>query len=288
MTKAGRENMLTQQAMGWNRKKTENLHKVLVHRYIKISERAKLEAASFSEFQQKNNLTEQTVQQWVCDVQQWAVTALVSTPGSTEDLRAEIESITVSLLRKKQDLYRQHDSNQTRQRKRKKIRDLKKKLREKILQYNSTEEDKIDEELACSLTEDYILPWERLEDGHSFRIKRSVFDKIMLLKRLEEEQSILVKEMSQHIKSLQKEIKGVEKRKKNIRMGNFGDMTEDAAEGWKSVLIRRSSALERLCQEAVNTYRAIVDDLQIQDSECRTDTDDDEYDLSSPESEEED
>lgn len=33
---------------------------------------------------------------------------LVSTPGSTEDLRAEIESITVSLLRKKQDLYRQH------------------------------------------------------------------------------------------------------------------------------------------------------------------------------------
>jgi len=57
------------------------------------------------------------------------------------------------------------DSNQTRQRKRKKIRDLKKKQREKTLQYNSAEEDKIDEELACSLTEDYILPWERLGDG---------------------------------------------------------------------------------------------------------------------------
>nr|XP_055049620.1 uncharacterized protein LOC129435199 [Misgurnus anguillicaudatus] len=286
MTKAGRENMLTQQAMGWNRKKIENLHKVLAHGYIKISERAKLEAASFSEFQQKNRLTEQTVQQWVCDVQQWAVTELVSTPGSTEDLRAEIQSITVSLLRKKQDLYRQHDSNQTRQRKRKKIRDLKKKLREKILQYNSTEEDKIDEELACSLTEDYILPWERLEDGHSFRLKWSVFDQMMLLKRLEEEKSILVKEMSQHIKSLQKEMKGVEKCKKNTRTCNFGDMSEEAAEGWKSVLMRRSSALERLCQEAVSTYHAIVDDLQIQDSECRTDTDDDEYDLSSPESEE--
>lgn len=67
---------------------------------------------------------------------------------------------------------------------------------------------------------------------------------------------------------------------------DFGDMSEDAAEGWKSVLMRRSSALEKLCQEAVSTYRAIVDDLQIQDSERRTDTDDDEYDLSSPESEE--
>lgn len=66
---------------------------------------------------------------------------------------------------------------------------------------------------------------------------------------------------------------------------DFGDMSEDAAEGWKSVLMRRSSVLERLCSEAVSTYRAIVDDLQIQDS-CRTDTDDDEYDLSSPESEE--
>ncbi len=63
-------------------------------------------------------------------------------------------------------------------------------------------------------------------------------------------------------------------------------MSEDAAEGWKSVLMWRSSALEKLCQEAVSTYCAIVDDLQIQDSECRTDTDDDEYDLSSPESEE--
>jgi hypothetical protein len=32
----------------------------------------------------------------------------VYTQGCTEDLRAEIETITVTLLRKKQDLYRQH------------------------------------------------------------------------------------------------------------------------------------------------------------------------------------
>ncbi|XP_077062377.1 uncharacterized protein LOC143714837 [Siphateles boraxobius] len=177
MTKAGRENMLTQQAMGWNRKKTENLHKVLARRYIKISERAKLEAASFSDFCQKNDITEQTAQQWVGDVQQWAVTEPVSTTeqGATEDLRAEIESIIVALLRKKHDLYRQNDSNQTRQRKRRKIRELKKKLKQKILLYNAIAEDTIDEELASNLTEDYILPWERREDGRSFRLKRSIF-----------------------------------------------------------------------------------------------------------------
>jgi len=58
-----------------------------------------------------------------------------------------------------------------------------------------------------------------LPKGHSFRLKRSLFDQIMLIRRLEEEQSILVKEMSQHITSLRKEIKGVEKLKENIRMG---------------------------------------------------------------------
>lgn len=62
------------------------------------------------------------------------------------------------------------------------------------------EADPIDEELACSLTEGYILPWQRHEDGNTFRLERSIFDQVMLLKRLEEEQSILVKEMSQHIK----------------------------------------------------------------------------------------
>jgi len=41
----------------------------------------------------------------------------------------------------------------------------------------------------------------------------------MLIRRLEEEQSILVKEMSQHITSLRKEIKAVDKLQENIRMG---------------------------------------------------------------------
>jgi len=41
---------------------------------LKISEKVKLEVASFSDFRQKNDITEQTAQQWVCDVQQWTVT----------------------------------------------------------------------------------------------------------------------------------------------------------------------------------------------------------------------
>ncbi|KAI9526252.1 hypothetical protein NQZ68_041640 [Dissostichus eleginoides] len=108
--------MLTQQAMGWNRRKRDNLHQVLAHRYVKITERAKVEAASFSDFKKEHNLDQETIQQWVYDVRQWAVT------------------------------------------------------------------------------------------GNTFRLKRSVFDQVMLVRRLEEEQSILVKEMSQHIMFLLKEV----------------------------------------------------------------------------------
>ncbi|KAG7510018.1 hypothetical protein JOB18_011250 [Solea senegalensis] len=57
------------------------------------------------------------------------------------------------------------ESNQTRHRKRKRLGELKKKLGEKIIQYNTVaaSEDKIDTEAACSLS-DVVLPWEAQGD----------------------------------------------------------------------------------------------------------------------------
>ncbi|XP_034091813.1 uncharacterized protein LOC117559245 [Gymnodraco acuticeps] len=234
MTKSGRVNMLTQQAMGWNRRKRDNLHQVLAHRYVKITERAKVEAASFSDLKKEHNLDQETIQQWVYVVRQWAVTERVYAPGCTEGLRVDIENITVTLLRRKQDLYRQHDSNQARQRKRKRMRELKKKLREKVVQYNTgVQEEQIDEELACSLTEGYILPWER-------------------------------------------------------HANDFGDLTEDAAHGLKSVLSQRWHFLKSQHKQAVHAYSGVAalecHDLQLQ--QAIEESDDNDY--TSPESEEED
>ncbi|KAK5926611.1 hypothetical protein CgunFtcFv8_022169 [Champsocephalus gunnari] len=285
MTQAGRVNMLTQQAMGWNRRKRDNLHQVLAHRYV--------EAASFSDFKKEHNLEQETIQQWVYDVRQWAVTERVYAPGCTEGLRVDIENITVTLLRRKQDLYRQHDSNQARQRKRKRMRELKKKLRKKVVQYNTgVQEEHIDKELACSLTEGYILPWERHANGNTFRLKRSVFDQVMLVRRLEEEQSILVKEMSQHIMFLLKEVQEVEALRgqtlKGIKTSNCGDLTEDAAHGLKSVLSRRWHFLKSQHKQAVHAYSGVAalecHDLQLQQD--IEESDDNGY--TSPESEEED
>ena len=68
---------------------------------------------------------------------------------------------------------------------------------------------------------------------------------------------------------------------------DFGDMSEDAAKGFESVLMRRSTELENSCQQAVSSYSAIVDELEIEDTKQRVDSEG-ENGFSSPESEEED
>ncbi|KAK5876297.1 hypothetical protein CesoFtcFv8_025664 [Champsocephalus esox] len=68
----------------------------------------------------------------------------VCSPGCTEGLRVHIENITVTLLRRKQDLCRQHDRSQARKRKRKRKR------AERVVQYDTgVQEEQVDEELAC-------------------------------------------------------------------------------------------------------------------------------------------
>ncbi|RXN06600.1 hypothetical protein ROHU_032709 [Labeo rohita] len=114
----------------------------------------------------------------------------------------------------------------------------------------------------------------------------------MLLKRLEEEQSILLKEMSQHIKYLLKQVQEVESLRgqtlERIKTSSFSDLTEDATHGLNSVLSRRGHSLRSQHKQAVNAYSSIAtmecDFLSIQE-------DIEEWDdngFTSPESEEED
>lgn len=81
--------------------------------------------------------------------------------------------------------FNQTDSNKTRQRKRRRLAEVKKKLRETIMHYNAEPafEPKIDIEAVCSLSDNVILPWDAQGDGkhvfscdfeiHRIRIMRS-------------------------------------------------------------------------------------------------------------------
>lgn len=94
-----------------------------------------------------------------------------------------------SIRKKKNDLYRQNgitslnslcffcyfpnisfnhtDSNKTRQRKRRRLAEVKKKLKDTIMHYNAEPalEPKIDIEAVCSLSDNVILPWDAQGDG---------------------------------------------------------------------------------------------------------------------------
>ncbi|KAL1263517.1 hypothetical protein QQF64_006256 [Cirrhinus molitorella] len=204
MTKSARADMITVLAMGWNQRKVESLHKTLAKRFVKTTQRAEVEAAKLEGLKQEFSLSVEDVDRWVCDVKHWADTEKHITHGSQEEIQIEIDEIIYSIRRKKHDLYRQNDSSQTRQRKRRRLCELIKRLREKTVQYNAIPgcEQKIDIEAACSLCDDVILPWEVQGDVASLRLKRRLFDQVMLVRRLEEEKIIIVKEMTQHYQHL--------------------------------------------------------------------------------------
>ncbi|XP_058626164.1 uncharacterized protein LOC131536958 isoform X2 [Onychostoma macrolepis] len=89
------------------------------------TQRAEMEAANLESLKQEFSISVEDVDRWVKDVKHWAATEKPSTHSSQEELQREIAEIIYSIRRKKHDLYRQNDSNQTRQRKRRRLGELK-------------------------------------------------------------------------------------------------------------------------------------------------------------------
>ncbi|KAE8278138.1 hypothetical protein D5F01_LYC23778 [Larimichthys crocea] len=63
--------MLTIQASGWNKRKAENLDRTLAKRYIKTVQRITEATKDLEKLTTELSLQQDTVHQWVSDVQQW-------------------------------------------------------------------------------------------------------------------------------------------------------------------------------------------------------------------------
>ncbi|KAL0152596.1 hypothetical protein M9458_052319, partial [Cirrhinus mrigala] len=119
-----------------------------------------------------------------------------------------IEGLYLGIQQKKKDLYRTTDRNKQRRKIRRRI--VEEKLSDAICQYNSlaTSSTKAlnsaDELLAA---ERPIWPWECVDDA-SLGLKKTIFDKLMQLERLEEEEAIL-EEMKRHWSHICRTIKNV-------------------------------------------------------------------------------
>ncbi|KAE8300818.1 hypothetical protein D5F01_LYC00965 [Larimichthys crocea] len=200
------------------------------------------------------------------DVKQWAATERPDADSSQEELQREIDDTIYSLRRKKHDLYRQNDSNKTRQRKRRRLTESKKKLRERIMQYNDAAAEKIDIDAACSLSEDVILPWDVQGDVVSLRSKRRLFDQVMLVRRMEEERLIIVKEMTQHCHYLRKALDKLdhllhfldEDIKNHSSVVSSAEITEEGYRGLQCCLLHKRHLLQKKLSTVPSTY-ALLD-----------------------------
>ncbi|XP_062324765.1 uncharacterized protein LOC134026239 [Osmerus eperlanus] len=72
MSKAGRTDMLTLLAWGWNKRKVENMGRTLSQRYLKTVGMLKEQVESLDATKDELGVDDSTMQSWVCDVQQWA------------------------------------------------------------------------------------------------------------------------------------------------------------------------------------------------------------------------
>ncbi|XP_026100170.1 uncharacterized protein LOC113071007 isoform X3 [Carassius auratus] len=200
MSKAARVDMITLHARGWNERKKRNLHKYLSTRYLKTIQKTKEVKKDIAAIKKCTQRSDEELQQWVTDVRQWAV----DTPDDfrTDDpvaLQHLIEGLFLGIQQKKRDLYRVTDRNKQRHKIRRRIREDKKKLFNAISQYNDlpTTTESVDSVEDLLAAESPIWPWDS-EPDTSLGMKKKVFDKVMQLERLIEEEAILLEEMKQH------------------------------------------------------------------------------------------
>ncbi|XP_025761145.1 uncharacterized protein LOC102081513 isoform X2 [Oreochromis niloticus] len=91
MSKAGRTDMLTLLALGWNKRKVEQLGRSLSQRYLKIIRILREQVESLNATKNELGVDDNTLQQWVADVQKWAEET-DQTDGSLGALQARLSS----------------------------------------------------------------------------------------------------------------------------------------------------------------------------------------------------
>ncbi|KAF6715261.1 hypothetical protein FQA47_005410 [Oryzias melastigma] len=253
-----RTDMLTIQAIGWNRRKVEKLDKTLAKRYVKTVERISEASAELHQLTEELSVQEDTVRQWVSEVKEWAGVCVLFSPQEPtgqNDLEKNIEGLYLSIKQKKFELYRKADGNKRRHQLRKKIAAEKRALEDAITKWNSDsfEINKLPSSDAILAEENYSWPWACKYIGYGDMIaKKRLFDKVMLLTRLKEEEVIVVREVKQHWEYLKNATGMLEELSSQICTTEA--LTEQGREGLLCLLKRRIGELHVQQDAARNTY----------------------------------
>ncbi|XP_039865674.1 uncharacterized protein LOC120720105 [Simochromis diagramma] len=228
MSKAGRTDTLTLLALGWNKRKVEQLGRTLSQRYPKIIRILREQVESLNATRNELGVDDDTLQQWAEESDQ--------TDGNLGALQARIEELVVIIRVRTQSLYRQNDSNKRRHRIRKVILVEKKRLAAAVDDYNKLAEPTKQIVSSDALMQTDIWPWQSTsEPAADLRTERKVFEKVMAVRRLREEEMILCREMRHHWTVL---------RMRSVVLGtissdsSFVGMSEDAQKGLCSLVLK--------------------------------------------------
>ncbi|CAM4416211.1 unnamed protein product [Leuciscus chuanchicus] len=248
--------MLTLLASGWNKKKVKNMGRTLSQRYTKTVRMLKEQVDILNATKDELGVDDDTLQLWVSDVQQWAEET-DSGDGSLGALQARIEELAVIIKVRTQNLYKQTDSNKRRHKIRKVILDEKKRLAATICEYNNLAEPskQIVSTDASVLTDAW--PWNNISEtaAADLHTKRTVFEKVMAVRRLKEEEMIISKEMQQHWTAMKAQSMMLATLSSN---SSFADQPEDAQRGLQCLVLQKQTELKAEMVKVKGFYRRIL------------------------------
>ncbi|XP_032366186.1 uncharacterized protein LOC116684918 [Etheostoma spectabile] len=283
MSKAGRNDMLTLLAIRWNQQKCQNLATGLSQRYHKTSKALNIQMGDLETLKAQHQLDEQTVEEFVQEVKEWA-DGETDHQGTPQALCKKIEALTTSIKTRAQLLYRKNDSNKGRHRIRRKIRQQKTTLKAMVAEYNSLVPH---EQAVCMdsvLDTEHPWPWQITQSGSAdFSTKKEVFDRVMGVRRLQEEKKILVKEMKQHWESLKAHARVLSELSQHQSEDTIQrHLTEKATKGHTCLILRKQWEMRELQRHIRKHYLHV---LSSADDIMDTIDSSDEFDISSEDSE---
>ncbi|XP_067103277.1 uncharacterized protein [Osmerus mordax] len=251
MSKAARTDMITLLCMGWNQAKVQHMSSYLSRRFLKTKQSLQQQKDSYEALKTELSVDNSTILQWVTDVQEWAETPVEDSDAPVE-LQKKMEEMSASIRQRTHRLYRQNDTNKGRHRMRAKIREEKGKLAALVLEHNTlVQPSERVESVELIFQPEYIFPW-HVPTSDTDILTKKVFEKVMGIRRLEEEEVVLVKEMKQHWEYLKRRAEVLEQ----SISGDCWNLSPKGRKGLQSLHQRKLTELK--------SHQAVVRQMYLQ------------------------
>ncbi|RXN03281.1 ATP-binding cassette sub-family D member 3 [Labeo rohita] len=262
LSHCGRTDMLTLMVMRWNQQKFNNLATALTRRYQKTTKALQSQLQNLESMKVELAVTESQLEDWVNDVKDWA-DAITTTTNDVDALANRIEVLVASVKRRSQRLYKDTDGNKGRARIRRKIREEKGILTSLVETYNRMVPNTETLCLETILSGETAWPWQLPHsDSVDLRTKRKAFDIIMSVRRLQEEQKILVAEMDHHWKYLSTRAETLRELSclfaSETLQSSLCGLSEDGLKGLQSIIHKKQRKIRDMRVQARDCYLQVL------------------------------